>query len=222
MYSVYRSDVTRRQPRPAYHHGDLRQACLSAGLALLHRRGKGAVSLREVARRCRVSPRAPYQHFADKTAFLAALAEEGFKQFGAALDQAQRGLVGLARAYLDFATRRPALMLLMFGSDFQDRARRNPALHQAALATFDQLQRQVARLHPGAGARTHRLLAVNAWALVHGLSELMRHGQLANVLRAGDDEDAVVEAAVALFARPSRGSRRTKRARWIPSFTDAA
>jgi len=37
-----------------------------------------------------------------------------------------------------------------------------------------------------------------------------------------DDEDAVVEAAVALFARPSRGSRRTKRARWIPSFTDAA
>src|SRR5262245_30339747 len=96
------SSVAKRQLRAAYHHGDLRHACVAAGLALLSKHGKEAVSLREVARRCRVSPRAPYQHFADKTEFLAAVAEEGFKEFGAALAQAEHGLAGLAQAYLDF------------------------------------------------------------------------------------------------------------------------
>ncbi|MBX3260521.1 MAG: TetR/AcrR family transcriptional regulator [Labilithrix sp.] len=201
----------RRQPRAAYHHGDLRQACIAAGLALLSKQGKDAVSLREVARKCRVSPRAPYQHFADKTEFFAALAEEGFKEFGAALAQAKDGLVGLARAYLDFATRRPALMQLMFGDDFEERATRNPALHQAALATFQQLEEQVARLHEGAGGLPCRLLAVNAWALVHGLSELLRHGQLAHVL--GDDANVstVLEVAVQLFVPSRRGPNKLRR-----------
>ena len=206
MYTVHTSAVKKRQ----YHHGDLRQGCLAAGLELLGRRGKGAISLREVARMCRVSPRAPYQHFADKTAFLAALAEEGFKEFGAALAGARGDLSGLAQAYLDFAARRPALMQLMFGNDFRHRARRNPALHRAALATFEQLQLQVARLGAGADQRASRLLAVNAWALVHGLSELIRNGQLANVLREEDDTKAVLEAAVGLFSRSARPSRRAK------------
>src|SRR5688500_224521 len=96
MQCIHRT-MTRRQPSPpgprrgakaaraTYHHGALRQACITEGLALLVEAGKDAVSLREVARRCRVSPRAPYVHFPDKTAFLAAIAEVGFLQFGEGL-----------------------------------------------------------------------------------------------------------------------------------------
>lgn len=191
--------MSRRQSKATYHHGDLREACIAAGLELLAESGKDAISFREVARRCHVSPRAPYQHFADKTDFLAALAEKGFEEFGADLRRAKGGLAGLARAYLAFAARRPALMQLMFGSDFEDRASRNPALDRAALATFDELERQIGLVRPRAHARTRRLLAANAWALVHGMAELLRHGQLAHVLGKNDAE-AALDVAVTLFA----------------------
>ncbi|AKU95510.1 Transcriptional regulator, TetR family [Labilithrix luteola] len=184
---------------------------MEAGLELLSEQGKEAVSLREIARKCRVSPRAPYQHFADKTDFLAALAEEGFKEFGAAMARAEGDFSGLAQAYLDFAVRKPALMQLMFGDDFEDRAKRNPTLHDAALATFGQLEEQIARLHPDRDERSHRLLAVNAWALIHGLSELLRHGQLAHVLPGESSTKAVVDSAVELFSRADRGDAQTRR-----------
>ncbi len=208
MYAVYTSRMAAGQPRADYHHGDLRQACIEHGLALLVAEGKDAVSLREVARRCRVSPRAPYRHFKDKTAFLAAIAETGFGEFGAGLAAARRRyrnrpaqarLLGLARAYLDFALRRPALMQLMFGEDFPQRRRRFPALDHAALATFAILQEEMALVAPAAGARAHRLHAATAWALVHGLAELLRHGQLAHVLPRPGERRALTPWAVALF-----------------------
>ena len=63
----------------AYHHGDLRKALLDAASALLAEVGVAAISLREVARRAGVSHNAPYRHFADRDALLAALALQGFE-----------------------------------------------------------------------------------------------------------------------------------------------
>jgi AcrR family transcriptional regulator len=124
-------------------HGDLRNACVIRGLALLEAKGLAAVSLREIARKVGVSPRAPYRHFADKSALLAAMAEEGFARFGAQLagsrgraSSPRRRLERLGAAYIDFAVEHPHLVALMFGDTFPDRAARFPALHQAALATF--------------------------------------------------------------------------------------
>jgi len=64
--------------RGRYHHGDLRRALLDAALELLAREGASALTLREVARRAGVTHAAPYRHFTDKQALLAAVAEEGF------------------------------------------------------------------------------------------------------------------------------------------------
>lgn len=198
--------MTKRQR--AYHHGDLRQQCLAHGLELLSSGGPEAVSLREVARVCRVSPRAPYQHFADKTAFLAALAEVGFEKFGAALQQAAKKggapharLMAAASAYLKFAAEHPQLMRLMFGNDFSRRRERFPALDAAALATFGMLQGELARVSPRAPARSHRLAAASAWAMVHGLSELARSGQLEHVLPNASERRALLGGAVGLFTR---------------------
>ncbi|NUV50475.1 TetR family transcriptional regulator, partial [Streptomyces sp. CAI-78] len=45
----------------AYHHGDLRAACLRAARELLEEDGGAGLSLRAVARRAGVSATAPYR-----------------------------------------------------------------------------------------------------------------------------------------------------------------
>jgi AcrR family transcriptional regulator len=76
-----------------------------------------------VARRAGVTPAAPYRHFKDKTALLAAVAEEGFLALCGRLEAALapvppadlRGRFGaLARAYLTFARAHPAHYRVMF------------------------------------------------------------------------------------------------------------
>ena len=179
-------------------HGDLRNACVVRGLALLEAKGLGAVSLREIARKVGVSPRAPYRHFADKSALLAAMAEEGFARFGARLSRSRgrasspgRRLEALGAAYIDFAVEHPHLVALMFGDVFADRAARFPQLNQAALSTFALLTDAVREALPSPRTRHTRhprrtrghaaMTVVSAWALVHGLADLLRHGQLAAV-----------------------------------------
>ena len=67
---------SRRRARAA--GGSLRDTLVDAAVALIARKGPQGFSLREVARRARVSEAAPYWHFADREALLAAVAERGF------------------------------------------------------------------------------------------------------------------------------------------------
>src|SRR5258707_9128128 len=64
-------------PKIGYHHGDLRRALIEAALSLVAERRGADLSIREVARRAGVSYAAPYHHFADKSALLAAVAGGG-------------------------------------------------------------------------------------------------------------------------------------------------
>src|SRR3954465_9962216 len=68
-----------RKPRDAYQHGDLRHALIQAGLKLLGEHGAAGLSLRAAAELAGVSHAAPYRHFRDKNALVAAIAEEGYK-----------------------------------------------------------------------------------------------------------------------------------------------
>ena len=108
-------------PRP-YHHGHLREALLREAQRTLERSGVQSISLRELSRELGVSQGAPRRHFAGKQALLDALAIRGFEQFDEALKRAtgKRGqdfkarLTKLARAYVGFALKHPALLSLMF------------------------------------------------------------------------------------------------------------
>ncbi len=169
--------MTGRPSRPAadkpYHHGALRGALLLAAEAELEARGIEHFSLRKVAQRAGVSHGAPAYHFRDSGGLLTALATDGFARVLATqLDrEEQQGsslpdrLVAAGLGYIDFALRHPALFRLMFSSqrlDFGD-----PDLQREMDSTYQHLRAAIAAVD---GAEADVILA---WAVVHGLAELM-------------------------------------------------
>lgn len=183
-----------------YHHGDLRRVLLTQGAALLEEVGSEAMSIRELARRAGVSPRAPYQHFADKEALLSALATEGFRAFAATLAAAEQAappgheIEEQAVAYVRFALAAPGRFRLMFGSR---RPAREGDLAVAKAAAFGTLQARVDR-QQAAGA-DGRALAVGCWSLAHGLAVLLLDGLARDEIDGEDDEVIVRRVAAALL-----------------------
>ena len=110
-------------PRP-YHHGNLRESLLRTAEKALEDGGVQKLTLRELSRELGVSHTSPLRHFANKQALLDALALRGFEELSAVLGRAvkDRGqdfssrLIKLARAYVGFQLKHPALCELMFES----------------------------------------------------------------------------------------------------------
>ena len=63
------------KPRKTYHHGDLRAALVRAGIDLVSRYGSRGFTMSQAAKAARVAVSAPYRHYADRDALLAAIAE---------------------------------------------------------------------------------------------------------------------------------------------------
>jgi AcrR family transcriptional regulator len=194
-----------------YHHGDLRRALLDAGLALIKEHGPLGVTLREAARRAGVTHAAPYRHFTDKEALLAALAEEGFTRLRAELEEAITGTDGLARTeaigvgYVHFARKNPQQFRVMFGSEVGDK-RNYPSLAEADQSVFD-LAVQAIR----AGQDTGEIPAGNPasmglvwWSMLHGVASLVVDGQME---RAGVRDDAIDDFARRVARTASAGMR---------------
>ena len=171
--------------RRPYHHGDLRQALVRSALEILSEAGVGGLSLRAAARRARVSAMAPYRHFADKEALLAAVAEYGFRELAARLTVAaataadpRAGLAALGVAYVLFACDQPSLFKLMFGPMIEKKTG-HPALDEAANACFNALRQAVEAAKFFDGDSDASDVSLACWSLVHGLSALIVDGKLA-------------------------------------------
>lgn len=171
--------------KASYHHGDLRPALIEAGLKVLRKEGLYALSLRRVAREARVSAAAPYRHFSDKQALLAAISESGFRQLHELLEAARRKCPGdldaAGQAYLAFALRQPENYRLMFTQNVMCDGEPEESLQEAGEQAFNSL---VQTIEEGIEARriaaTESVpLAVAAWALVHGVAMLLIDGALA-------------------------------------------
>jgi len=172
-----------------YHHGDLRRALVDAALTLVSQGGLAPLTLRQVARAALVSPAAPYAHFADKSALLAAVAEEGFHALArsmrasAARHRRPRArLEAMGVAYVRFAVAHPAHFQVMFSSTLADRWR-EPPLNQVSLSTFELLVEAVRAVLTEAGhTRADPFeAALLGWSTVHGLSSLWLEGPIQRV-----------------------------------------
>ena len=184
----------------AYHHGALRSTLLAAAEALIEERGLDRFSLRETARRAGVSPAAPAHHFGDARGLLTAIATEGFRELGDALEEADVGedrharIMAQGRAYVRFALARPARFTLMWRKailDVDDPA--HVEAGQPCLSRFS-TARCAGRMPSGAARAIPRLPPRSpAWSIVHGFALLALDGAF------GSEEDAPEQAAEALF-----------------------
>lgn len=188
--------------RHGYHHGDLKRALVDAALRHIATDGVESLTLRELARATGVSHGAPYRHFPDKQALVDALADDGYEKLlaamtekaGAETDPVRRfELAGIA--YVTFAIESPVQLGLMFGPESGGCEPHEP-LTGAAKKTFEYV---VDIISAGQRAGVFRpgeplLMAVSAWALVHGVAVLFTNGHLRGAGLEGMGRDALVVA----------------------------
>ena len=171
-----RSSTTLKHPSPTepgahqpYHHGSLRGELLGHAHVVLRTEGPEALWLRDLGRRAGVSPSAPFRHFATKADLLDALAGDGYRE-----------LVAGMREALDSESS-PAARLHALARRYVDLARRNPPL----------LRLMTGRRKSTWDAGDLGELAGSAFALLEGV---VREGQAAGDVRAGDPSDLTVAA----------------------------
>jgi AcrR family transcriptional regulator len=170
----------------SYHHRDLPQALVRSALEILSEAGAAGLSLRAAARRANVSAMAPYRHFADKEALLAAVAEYGFRQLTARITAAvagaadpRAGLAALGVAYVLFARDEPSLFKLMFGPAIETKSA-HPGLDKAGWSCFNALRQAVEAAGFSDQPADLDDVSLACWSLVHGLSALIVDGSLAD------------------------------------------
>ena len=198
-------------PKRAYHHGDLRNALISAAAELAAQGGPGSVSIRAAARQVGVTPTAAYRHFAGQEELVAAAHACALDELSAAMQKelaarpqsedpvqyALGSLAALGRGYLAFARAEPGLFRTVFSDEG---ARRKPELDGQRVANdpFELLLESLDELVAVGYLSVERrpLAEVAAWAMVHGLATL-----LDGPLRDMPDEvreDAIVRAMIVL------------------------
>jgi AcrR family transcriptional regulator len=166
-----------------YHHGRLKEALISAGRALLEQRGLQGFTLRECARRARVSHAAPAHHFGSVDDLLAEIAAQGFDELAAAMDASAAGnddpakrLIALGRGYVGFAIENKAVFHLMFNRKTPGEA--NERLARAGKAAYARLADGIDSVVPDGSHAAKQAMADLAWAGVHGFAMLAQGGQL--------------------------------------------
>jgi len=174
-----------------YHHGDLKNALIKAGVEILEREGVGGLSLRKVAKQAGVSHAAPYSHFADKQALIAAISTEGFKQLYSQIEAVtdmyladpETLLIETAWAYVQFALNAPDRFKLMFSSvlekekeyaEFVEMSQKN----FVQLVKIVEVCQQTGALKSGASD----VVAVSVWSTVHGFTSLLLEGQISHTV----------------------------------------
>lgn len=169
--------------RRGYHHGHLKEALVAAARTLVQERGPQGFTLVEAARLAGVSASAPYRHFADRRALLGALAQAGFNALAVRLRTAWSGgspdphqaFARMGSAYLAFATEEPGYYAAMFASGLPE----DEELRAASAAAFELLSRAVADVARAGGSdEDRRRLALEVWALTHGIASLAASGAL--------------------------------------------
>jgi AcrR family transcriptional regulator len=182
----------------------LRRALIVAGTELLSEGGAATLDLRKVARKAGVSHAAPYRHFEDKRALVAAIAEEGFVRLTERLNSAvtdaafKSQLLALTHAYVDFALAEPALMREMFSGLTINRMDYE-ALHEASKVALNILIQMVEReqasgsLVQGAPDK----VAVVIWSMFHGLAMLLLENQMPMVTVDPNGIDDIIRQSVA-------------------------
>ena len=178
-------------PSKKYHHGDLKNALIKAGVEILAKEGVSGLSLRKVAQHAGVSHSAPYAHFPDKQSLIAAISTEGFNQLYIELEAAvspysknpKKQLLEGVKAYVRFAEENTDTFKIMF-SGVLEKEKDYPSFVDISSKTF-RLVVDVVRACQDTGifpAAPAELMAVSVWGQVHGILSLALEGQISHTV----------------------------------------
>jgi len=185
-----------------YHHGDLKNALIKAGVEILAKDGVIGLSLRKVAARAGVSHTAPYSHFVDKQALIAAISTEGFRQLYEQMSavaeeyktKPSMQLMEVGWAYVQFALDDRDRFKVMF-SGILEKEKIYPEFVTESQRNF-QLVKMVVEANQAAGvlrSGPSDLVALSAWAIIHGFSMLLLEGQISHTVLEQRDLRGLVE-----------------------------
>lgn len=172
-----------------FHHGDLRNALITAAKELIERKGSQAFALREAARNVGVSANAAYNHFEDKDALLRAVASSGFAELAVQREKARSKaspdawsqLNAGAKVYVQFAEARPKLFDLMFGPlGVGSKQGKTDETEPRGRKAYQQLSEALDNLVSSGKLTPQRRAGAEStlWSLIHGLALLRRAGAL--------------------------------------------
>ncbi|MCS7480176.1 TetR/AcrR family transcriptional regulator [Umezawaea endophytica] len=172
----------RRERERANRH----QLIITAARELAETEGWEAVTTRRLAERVEYSQPVLYSHFNGKEAIVSAVALDGFDELATHLRRArqtathpEQPLRAVCRAYLEFATERPALYQAMFvlPTNLKFASTETPPPLRAAFTEF-------VDCFPPTNTR-RELFAEVTWSAVHGLAVLSDSGRIP---QAGQEE----------------------------------
>jgi AcrR family transcriptional regulator len=178
-------------PNEKYHHGDLKNALITAGIEILAEDGESGLSLRKVAGRAGVSHSAPYAHFADKQALIAAISTEGYRRLYEKLTVVRdtytgdplRQLVETAWVYTRFAMDDTAHFKITF-SGILEKEKDYPEFVEMSKRSFSVVE-DIVRACQDAGVLEpgHTdAVAVSVWSMVHGFVSLLLENQISHTV----------------------------------------
>lgn len=169
-----------------YHHGNLQLALLNASVDIIRAHGVAGLSLRKLAEVVGVSRTAPYHHFKDKDALLAAVAAQGFEELSGLLNRVltdedaplRATLEKAVMGYLNFAFQHPTQYELMFGHSLWQ-SEQHAHFQRTAKNCFRQYVQIFEKLEQKQSAPfvvPALRLAQITWASLHGLARLTSDG----------------------------------------------
>ncbi|PVE25831.1 TetR family transcriptional regulator [Microvirga sp. KLBC 81] len=178
--------------RQGYHHGNLKEALIEAAQRFIAERGLGGFTLADAAKLVGVTPAALYRHFRGREALVAEVAFRGFDELAKRLGKALQSegtprerFTRMGEAYLAFAEQEPGFYTAMFSAKPLEAEGCGPWGKGASdsskdpATAFDYLVQALTKTYPeGFQGVDVRFIALEVWALSHGIATLDAAGQL--------------------------------------------
>lgn len=171
-----------------YHHGNLKNVLLEAGITLINKEGEDNFSLRKVAALCGVSHAAPYSHFKNKDDLLKEMQTYVTTQFMETLEATVRTssqlgdteqLIQIGKAYVLFFKHHPQYFSFLFSQPCMTIDLSMNSTVEENFPPFrlfrDVARRALTKMEFPESRMQDAIISM--WALVHGLSSIvtMKH-----------------------------------------------
>ena len=167
----------------SYHHGNLRQALIDAGIKIINKDGEENLSLRKVAAACNVSHAAPYAHFKDKEELIEAIKESVTGKFMKELESSAEGaanadeaLIYMGSAYITFFSKHPDYFIFLFGKQKLNAHLQMNKEHKDDYPPFLYIRRMYLKHLEEKGIEMteeeQEIGLIKIWSIIHGMASI--------------------------------------------------